>query len=105
MCCVDKVLSFSLSGSGWGQLEHLQQRSTSSVGIMAGWCSQEGVANSAISAPKVADFFFHLFRVGLLWHTIGIYHDTISAFLELNLHHTVLNHPIISKLMHAFFAY
>ena len=45
-----------------------------------GWCAEEGVPNNAISAPKIADILVHLFRVGLTWHTIGLYHSAISAF-------------------------
>ena len=48
----------------------------------AGWCAQQGLPNNAISAPKLANFLLHLFQVGLAWHTIGIYHSAISAFLE-----------------------
>ena len=43
-------------------------------------CVQEGVPNNAISVPNFADFLFHLFRIGLACHTIGIYHSAISAF-------------------------
>ena len=32
---------------------------------ISGWCAQEGIPNNAISAPKLADFVVHLFRVGL----------------------------------------
>ena len=46
-----------------------------------GWCAQEGVPNNVISAPKLSDFLFCLFKVGLAWHTIGIYHSAISAIL------------------------
>ena len=45
----------------------------------------------------------HLFRVGLAWHTIGIYHSAISAFLEPHCLHKASNHPIISKLMCHFY--
>ena len=41
--------------------------------------------------------------MGQDWHTIGIYHSAISAFLE---HHWIdkaCNHPIISKLMCHFY--
>ena len=48
----------------------------------AGWCARQGLPNNAISAPKLANFLLHLFQVGLAWHTIGIYHLAISAFLE-----------------------
>ena len=40
----------------------------------------------------------HLCRVGLDWHTIGVYHSVISAFLEPHHLHNASNHPVISKL-------
>ena len=49
----------------------------------AGWCAQQGVLNNAISAPKLANFLVHLFQVGLVWHTIRIYHSAVSTFLGL----------------------
>ena len=57
MCCADKG-SLPQSIRQWqGQIEHLQKKSTSSVGKNgAGWCAEEGVPNNAISAPKLADF-------------------------------------------------
>ena len=45
----------------------------------------------------------HLFQVGLAWHTIGVYHSAISAFLEPHHLHKASNHPVISKLMHHFY--
>ena len=68
-----------------------------------GWCAQQGVPNNAISAPKLANFLVHLFQVGLAWHTIGIYHSAISAFLEPHCLHKASNHPVISKLMCHFY--
>ena len=41
--------------------------------------------------------------MGLAWHTIGIYHSAISAFLEPHCIHKASNHPVISKLMHHFY--
>ena len=61
----------------------------------AGWCAQQGVPNNAISASKLADFFIHLFRVGLAWCTIGVYHFAVSAFLEPHHLHKASNHPVI----------
>ena len=43
--------------------------------------------NNVISAPKLADFLVHLFRVQLVWHMVGIYHSAISAFLKPYSHH------------------
>ena len=48
----------------------------------AGWCTQQGVSNNAISAPKLANFLVHLFQIGLAWYTISIYHSAISIFLQ-----------------------
>ena len=42
----------------------------------------------------------YVFKVGLAWHTIGIYH---SSFLEPHCLHRVCNHPAISKIMHNFY--
>ena len=53
--------------------------------------------------PSISLFLFHLFGLGLAWHTIGIYHSAVSALLELHHHHKASNHPIISKLMHKFY--
>ena len=53
--------------------------------------------------PKLANFLLHLFQVGLAWHTIGIYHSAISAFLEPHCIHKAFNHPVILKLMHHFY--
>ena len=41
--------------------------------------------------------------MGLAWHTIGIYHSAISAFLEPHHIHKACNHPDILKLMHHFY--
>ena len=48
----------------------------------AGCCAQEGAPNNTILLPNklvyfIYLFWIHLFRVGLLWHTIGIYHSAI----------------------------
>ena len=81
MCCADRAIFHSLSGRGG-----VTQASTTKVYQhcwkgWAGWCAQKGVPQNAISASKLADSLLHLFRVGLAWHTMGIYHSTISAFL------------------------
>ena len=68
-----------------------------------GWCAQQGVPNNAISAPKLSNFFVHVFQVCLAWHTIGVYHMGISAVLEPHHLHKSSNHPVISKLMHHFY--
>ena len=41
--------------------------------------------------------------MGLAWHTIGIYHSAISAFLEPHHIHKASNHPVISKLIRHFY--
>ena len=69
----------------------------------ASWCAHQGLPNNAISAPKLSNFLLHLFQVGLAWHTIGIYHSYISAFLELHRNHKASNHPVILKLMYHFY--
>ena len=45
----------------------------------------------------------HLFQVGLVWHTIGIYHSAVSALLEPHQIHKASNHPVILKLMYHFY--
>ena len=67
-----------------------------------GWCSWEGVPNSVISAPKLANFLLHLSRVGLVWHTVGIYQSAISGCWNLII--ITRFHIILSshKLMHYF---
>ena len=69
----------------------------------ASWCAQQGSPNNAITDLKLAIFLLHLFQVGLAWHTIGIYHSAISAFLEPHWIHKASNHPVILKLMHHFY--
>ena len=49
----------------------------------AGWFAQEGVPNSAVAVLILADYLVYLFRVGLAWHTVGIYHTAISTFWNL----------------------
>ena len=53
---------------------------------------------TAICAPKLANFCINLLRVGLAQYTVGACHSAISAFLELH-HHKASNHPVFSKLM------
>ena len=71
---VAETLPQCLSGSGRGN------SSIYNAGLPVGWCAQKGVPNSATSAPKLADFLVHLFRVGQDWHTFGVYHSAISTF-------------------------
>ena len=61
------------------------------------------VYQTAISAPQLANFLAHLFWVGLVWHTIGIYNSAIFTFLEPHHLHKACNHPVISKLMYYFY--
>ena len=51
----------------------------------------KGVSKNAISAPKLDDFLFQLFRVRLAWQIIGLYHSDI---LEPYHNHKASNHPI-----------
>ena len=69
----------------------------------ASWCVRKDLPNDAISASKLANILFHSFQVGLAWHTIGIYHSAISAFLEPHQIHKASNHPVILKLKHHFY--
>ena len=52
---------------------------------------------------KLAEFLAHLFRVGLVWYTIGICHSAISVFLELHHHCRTSNYLSMSKLMFHFY--
>ena len=88
----------------WGQVRHLLQIFTSNCWKdWTAWCAWVGVPNNDLPAPKLADFLFHLFRVGLAWHRIGSCWSSISAFFEAHHHHQALNQLIISKLMHDFY--
>ena len=69
----------------------------------AGWCAGQGLPINVTSAPKLTYFLAHLFQVSLAWHTIGIYHSAISAFLEPHQLHKASTHPVISKLMFRFY--
>ena len=96
------VLFLILSGSGRDNLSVYIKGLQAVLEGRASWCAQEGVPNNVISVPNLANFLLHLFRVGLAWCTIGIYHSAISAFLEPHNLHKASNHPVISKLMHHF---
>ena len=95
-----KVLFLSLPGSGRDNLSIYDKGLPKCWKECTSLCSQEDVPNNAISAPKLADFLFHLFRVGLAWCISGIY---LSAFLEPHQLHKALNHLTISKLIHLFY--
>ena len=85
----------------WRQLEHLHQRSTSSVGRNGLVGVLKRVYQTMPSLPLNKLIFWYIyFRVA--WHTIGVYRSAISAFLESHHLHKAPNHPIISKLMHHF---
>ena len=64
-----EVLFHSLLGSGRGDSRIYDKSYQQCQREWAGCSAQEGVANNAISAPKLADFLVYLFRVGLAWHT------------------------------------
>ena len=98
-----RVLFLGLSGSS-GPDSSIYYKSLPAVleRISQLVCSR-GLHNNVNSVPKLAEFVVSLFRFGLAWHTIGIYHSAISAFIEPQPHHKVSNHPIISKLMHYFY--
>ena len=104
VCYVDRGSLPQSVRCWWWQLEHLYQRSTSSIGRNG----QVGVLNRVYQSvpslpPKLANFLLHLFQVSLAWHTIGIYCPAISAFLEPHGLHKASDHPVISKLMHHFY--
>ena len=97
------VLFLSLSGIGRATQVSIMKVYQQCWKEWVGWCAWEGVPNSVLSAPKLADILVHLFRVGLAWHMIGIYHSAISAFLESHCIHKASNHFVISKLMCHFY--
>ena len=82
-------------GATWASLSKVYQQCWKE---WAGCCAQQVVPNNAISAPKLAGLF-GAFRVGLAWHTIGMYHSAISAFLVPHHLHKASNHPVTSQLM------
>ena len=97
------VLFLGLSGSGGETRMSMSRVYQQYWKEWARWCARQGLPNNALSAPKLANFLLHLFQVGLAWHTIGIYHSAISAFLEPHHIHKASNHPVILKLMHHFY--
>ena len=102
VCVQTGVLFHSLSGSGGGDSSVYNKYLPTMLKECTSWYAEEGVPNNAISAPKLADSLAHLFRAGLVWCMMCIYHSAISAILELH-HHKASNHPIISKLMCHFY--
>ena len=66
--------------------------------VCSSWCTKQ-----CIFASKVAEFFLHLFGVGLAWCTIHIYCSAISAFLEPLHHHKDVIHPNMCKVMCNFY--
>ena len=56
----------------------------------------------AISDSKLASYFLHLFRIVLVWYTVGIYYSVISAFIEPHCHHKASVHLSISTLINHF---
>ena len=95
-----QVFSSSVSGSGRGN-SNVYIKGLPAVLDGVGWVVC--LTNNALSAPKLANFLLHLFQVGLAWHTIGIYHSALSAFLEPHCILKASNHPVILKLMHHFY--
>ena len=68
----------------------------------AGWCAREDEPNNAISAPKLAGFLVHLFKVGLAYNWYILFCH-FCLFLEPHHLHKASNHPAISKLKHPFY--
>ena len=95
------ILFLSLSCAGRCNLS-IYNKSLPAM-LLASQYAQEGVPNSAISAPKLADFLLHLFRVGLAWHMFGTNGPAFSALMELHHHHKASSHLIISKLIFYFY--
>ena len=89
-----------MAGTTWASKSKVYQQCSKE---WACWYAQQGVPNSAISAPILANLLVHLSWVGLAWHTVGIYHSVISSFLESHHLHKASNYPVISKLMCHFY--
>ena len=97
------VLFLSLSGSVRGNSNVYIKVYQQCWKEWASWCTQRGLPNTAISAPKLANVLLHLFQVGLAWHTICIYCSATSAFLEPHQIYKASNHSVIFKLMCHFY--
>ena len=98
MCVLETgVLFLNLSGSGRCDSSVYDKKLLAMLEGMGHLVCSRGCTNSTFSAPTLADYLVYLFRVGLAWHTIGIYHSAISAFG--NHHHKASNHNIISILI------
>ena len=70
----------------------ITQASTNKVlsavpGKRSGWCAPDVVPNKAIFAPKLADFLFYLYTVGLALYTVDIYYSVILAFFRNSSNH------------------
>ena len=72
MCALQTMILF-ISVRQWRDDASVYNKSLPTVlEKWAGWCTWQGVPNNTISAPTLAGFLVHLFKVGLAWHTIGI---------------------------------
>ena len=94
------VLFLSLSGNGMDNLSIYNKCLPALLERMGQLVCQEGVPDKSSCAPKLTDYLVHLFMVGLVGKTIGIYHSAIS---EPHCHYKTSNHLIISKLTHQFY--
>ena len=96
------VLFLSLSGGGRGNSNVYVKGLPAMLERMSQLVGSIGFTKQCHLCPKLANFLLQLFQAALAWHTIGIYHSAISAFLEPHWIHKASNHPVISKLMHHF---
>ena len=87
VCYTDRLLFLSLSGSGGGNSNIYVKVYQQCLKKWAGWCAQQGVPDNAISAPKLANFWYIYFRLawpGLAyhWYTLFCYFYLFGASLS-----------------------
>ena len=82
VCCADRDLFLSLSGSGGGNLTIYIKGQPAVLEGMGRLVCSRGCTTQCHICPLISWFLTHLFRVGLAWHTIGIYHSAISGFFR-----------------------
>ena len=97
------VLFLSLSCSGRAKIECLQQKVYKRCWKeWAGWCTEVGVPNNAISGPKLVDILVHYLGLDWLGKPLVLIILLFLLFLEPYHLYKTLNHLIISKLRHHF---
>ena len=77
-----RILFLNVAGSGQGNSSIYNKSLPSMLEIMGWFMVFTGLPNNVTSAREIADFLVDLFRVGLAWHTISIYHSAKSIFLR-----------------------